>query len=106
VNLKTIHFRNEVTVIRQWGIGPSRNQTAQCRHSSESGHNKLQRGHCDWVLLDNCPDDLIQESLGKARLARDRRVCMKTCFSHLRCLTPRSWGTPCDIDAKSYITEK
>jgi len=60
VNLKTIHFRNEVTVIRQWGIGPSRNQTAQCRHSSESGHNKLQRGHCDWVLLDNCNSRMPQ----------------------------------------------
>ena len=38
----------------------ARDQTAQCGHSSESGHNKLQRGHCDWVLLDNCNSRMSQ----------------------------------------------
>ena len=47
-----------------------------------------------------CPVLLIQESLANARIARNSRVCMKTCLlPSQRCLTPPSWGTPCDINA-------
>jgi len=46
----------DCSLVQQWGIGPSRNQTAQCRHNSESGltqHKQTAVRPCDWVLLDN-----------------------------------------------------
>ena len=42
--VRTSNLKTNVHIVPfQWGIGPSRNQTAQCRHNSESGHTQLKK---------------------------------------------------------------